>query len=102
MWKLKLTDSKLGTEIVLTYEETTLYSGEIQRSINTLIYRVIKKSLCIWWCTVIIRCTETFWSLCIVINGAIQNKSYKIKQFTNVTVYAREMKYLEQEWFETI
>jgi len=25
-------------------------------------YRVIKKSLCNWWCTVIVRCTETFWS----------------------------------------
>jgi len=34
----KLTGSKLGTKLVLKYKETTLYSSEIPRSINTLKY----------------------------------------------------------------
>jgi hypothetical protein len=34
-------------------------------TIKHTIYRVIKKSLCTWWLQYIIRCTETFWSLCI-------------------------------------
>jgi len=25
---------------------------------------MIKKSLCTWWCTLIVRCTETLWSPC--------------------------------------
>jgi hypothetical protein len=33
----------------------------------TTLYRVIKKSLCTCWCTVIVRSTETFWSSCIYI-----------------------------------
>jgi len=28
----------------------------------SVLYRVIKKSLCIWWWTVKVRCIETFWS----------------------------------------
>jgi len=28
------------------------------------LYRVTKKSLCAWWCTVIVRCIEAFWSSC--------------------------------------
>jgi hypothetical protein len=34
----KLTGSKLGTKVVLTYEEIILYSGEVLRSMNTLKY----------------------------------------------------------------
>jgi hypothetical protein len=30
------------------------------------LYRMIKKSLCTLWCNVIVRCTETFWSPCIL------------------------------------
>jgi hypothetical protein len=29
-------------------------------------YRVIKRSLCTWWLQYRKRCTETFWSLCII------------------------------------
>ena len=67
-WKLNI-DSGSPRWYFIPITFTTIFFYYALRILSAIqiistLYRVIKKSLCTWWCTVIVRCTETFWSAC--------------------------------------